>query len=156
MDSAILLERFRGIGSEMKGGAFDLVDKEEVLAKAKRDRSSSFMSLVERKERTKEQRIATTKQVSLAAEATSFAYKQHIQASRVVIALSFNPNMPRAPHVALNLGPQRDFFGKQYNTGQNHRQRNDSAWKLVHERGFLPRRCARSPGAHSCCTAHGR
>jgi hypothetical protein len=39
--SAISLERFRGIESELKRGAFALVDKEEALAKAKRDRSSS-------------------------------------------------------------------------------------------------------------------
>jgi hypothetical protein len=51
--SAISLERFRGIEREMKIGAFALVDKEEALAKAKRDPSSSLMSLVERKERTK-------------------------------------------------------------------------------------------------------
>jgi hypothetical protein len=79
----------------MKRGAFALVDKEEALAKAKPSeiRSPTLMSLVERKERTKEQRIAATKHISLAAD-NHFICKQHIQASRVVIALSFNPNMP--------------------------------------------------------------
>jgi hypothetical protein len=38
-----------------------------------------------RKERTKEQRISTTKQISSAAD-IHFIYKQHIQASSVVIA----------------------------------------------------------------------
>jgi hypothetical protein len=55
--SAISLGRFRGIESEMKRGAFALVDKEEALAKAKRDRSSGLVLLVERKERTKQQRV---------------------------------------------------------------------------------------------------
>ena len=48
--SAISLERFRGIESEMKRGAFALVDKEEALAKAKRDGSSSLTFLAERKQ----------------------------------------------------------------------------------------------------------
>jgi hypothetical protein len=33
------------------------------------------------------------------------------QASRVALCFSFDQNMPRAPHVAPVLGPQRDFFG---------------------------------------------
>jgi hypothetical protein len=37
--------------------------------------------------------------------------KQHNQASRGVAVLSFDPNMPRAPHMAPNLGPQRENFG---------------------------------------------
>jgi hypothetical protein len=53
MGSAILLERFRGIEKEMEVGAFALVDKEDALAKARRNPSVGLMSLVERKERTK-------------------------------------------------------------------------------------------------------
>ena len=98
------------IERDMERGAFALVDEEEALAKANRDPSSSLMSLVERKERTKVAANSTTKQISLAAD-SHFIHKQHIQASRVVIALSFNPNMPRALHVALNLRPQRGIFG---------------------------------------------
>jgi hypothetical protein len=38
--------------------------------------------------------------------------KQHNQASRVVAVISFDQNMPRAPHVAPVLGPrQRGNFG---------------------------------------------
>ena len=51
--SAISLERFRAIESEMKRGAFALVNEEDALSKAKRDSSKSLMSLVERKQRTK-------------------------------------------------------------------------------------------------------
>jgi hypothetical protein len=57
--SAISLERFRGIARERKTGAFALVDKEEApLAKAKRDPSSSLISLVERKEHKERTKVA--------------------------------------------------------------------------------------------------
>jgi hypothetical protein len=52
------------------------------------------------------------------------ATQQHNQASHVVAGLSFDQNMPRAPHVAPVLGPQRVFLGtpdhlraKWHNTG---------------------------------------
>jgi hypothetical protein len=51
--SAISLERFRAIESEMKRGAFALVDEEEALSKAKRNSGVSLISLVQRKQRTK-------------------------------------------------------------------------------------------------------
>jgi hypothetical protein len=40
-------------------------------------------------------------------------YKQQIQASRVVIVISLDQNMPRAPHLAPILGPQRKILGPQ-------------------------------------------
>jgi hypothetical protein len=46
--SALSLERFRAIESEMKRGAFALANEEDALSKAKRDSSKSLMSLVGR------------------------------------------------------------------------------------------------------------
>jgi hypothetical protein len=44
--------------------------------------------------------------------------KQYIQASRVAAVLSFNQNMPRAPHGAPVLGPQPEqVTGRQQKPG---------------------------------------
>jgi hypothetical protein len=55
-------------------------------------------------------RVATTTWPRAAA-LRALTNKQHNRVSRVVAVLSFDPNMPRAPHVALNLGPEREKFG---------------------------------------------
>jgi hypothetical protein len=113
--SAKSLGRFRGIEREMEiEGAFALVDKQEALAKARRDPSLSLISLVERQERTGiAANIAATRQISLAAD-IHFIYKQHSLSSPPASLFrlrSANPDMPRtchmshelAPHVALDL-----------------------------------------------------
>ena len=99
--SAMSLERLRGIEREMKRSAFALalVDKGEALAKpkAKRDPSSSLISLVERKEHKERTKVAANsnneadylKQVTLAAGSYPGSHALHIAGYRITPVLVF-------------------------------------------------------------------